>query len=165
MISSSSSSSSEKDWIPLTPDSPDTKIAALTSWLEKECPDDLHGLENLFVGNFEKGGKIVRGVGTLKDIEKGEIVACVPIKCSFGPRHLSERYKKLKEKHPDVCTDEHAFFLADEFRKGKNSFFGAYLGMMYPIDFYMDFHPAMARRAGRFAYEKCVQAGKSKISP
>lgn len=47
--------------------------------------------------------------------------------------------------------------MADEFRKGDESYFYPYFQSMPSREDYMEYHPGMARYAGKHAWERCVE--------
>lgn len=152
-------SEDESSWMLFKRDSVDPGIAAVTGWLEDNCGKSMFGLDNLFVGNFKKGDAVVRGIGVTKDMPKDTFFVCVPRKCWFGPANMPYRYKSLRTKYPEECETVQyptAIWMADEFRKGKDSYFFPYFQSIPSREDYMEYHPAMARYAGKFAWDKCV---------
>ena len=119
-------------WTPLSPTSPDPEIRKLVTWMRRECGPDLYGLEDIFSGVFEKNGKMIRGLGALKNFWKGETVVCVPGTCSVGDHIAQDRFRALRKKYPEQCPNLEGFFLGDELRKNSKSFFAPYLGMIFP---------------------------------
>merc|ERR1719409_2557421 len=100
-------------------------------------------------------------MGVTRDVKKNEFFVCLPKKCWFGKKTMPQRYRYLMNKHKECETVQFptALWLADEMRKNEQgqSSWKPYLEYMPTNDDYNNYHPAMARTAGKWALDKCVE--------
>lgn len=150
--------------LPISPDSPDPKIAALASFLD-DCGATGH--RDVFVADFERPASnfssvpfIVRGLGTLRPLNTHETFLCLPDRCRFSIFNMPKRFSKLKKKEPLCHDNDHmvvapliTLWLAEEWRLQQHSSWWPFLAMLPSWDDYNSFHPGMLFGAtpGRWA--------------
>ena len=63
---------------------------------------------------------------------------------------------------PQVLT---ALWLAEEMRKGKKSFWYAWIAMLPTYEDFLQYHPALARYAGKWEHARCLEGGGRECLP
>lgn len=129
-------------------ESEDPVLARYNKWLAEDCGAE-KWLPNVFWGNFDHGGKNVRGLGVTRDVAKGEEVMCVSRKCRISaevgvyPTWL--RGVILAIEHENGASfDAHVMLglmAGEELAKGNESFWAPYFDFLPKKDDYRQFHP------------------------
>eukprot|EP00392_Amoebophrya_sp_AT5.2_P002275 g2280.t1 len=148
-----------KDWLRITVDSPDKKIATLAKFLKNDCKAT--GLENIYIGYFPKGpdqtytGTMLEKMhcmGFARSLAKDTHFVCVPKKCWLGEPNLPDRFRQC-----DTIQYVMAHWVADELRKGEESFWKPYLDSIPPRSEYEMYHPAFWKSSGERFRKECVE--------
>ncbi|CAK0859845.1 unnamed protein product [Prorocentrum cordatum] len=125
--------------IPCSRDAPDLGFAAMCAWLEDTCK--AKGTSRVHVASFPHGGAPVRGLGVSSDVAKGDHVFCIPKACWLNEDVLPDPFDDGPGTH---CTSNErmALWLANEVKKGPESFYSPYFPVLPTEEAYRRFHPA-----------------------
>ena len=83
LLPAATGASAAQDGI-FTEDAADEGVRELTKLLNGRCQNAALGLDRVYLGLFEHGGNLVRGLGAARPIAEGENFLCLPRQCWFN---------------------------------------------------------------------------------